>query len=423
MVDFRNVQHIVVGIVTTLYLTGLFSYSSGEGVEINGYGQVEGIYQIGTDPKPSTKSSNFSIQELDLIVQKDLGSALSTFIDLQFLNTYSTEKGWGDLNLDQMWIKYSPAKFLNIKFGHIVPTFNAFNEIKTKFPLLPYIIRPLVYESSVNALVNPEEFIPMHAALQINGAVSVSALKIDYALFGGNSDFIISSKIPGVNGMAVSGMDTTNYKLFGGRVGARISGLKLGFSYTYDKSPNNSLNKTVAIVNDNLKQLNTVSPYRIPLLNNIGESDRNRIGIDLSYTGFGLTLESEYIYVMNTISDKDTLALNNLITFSSIQTGIMGVPPIPTISEDLARHFFYVNASYDIFEKFFLTAGYSYMKVNSDLATSKYGITEIIGGGGYRMSDNVTLKVQCVSVRNDLFKDPIVKINRLILAAGASVYF
>jgi hypothetical protein len=57
------------------------------------------------------------------------------------------------------------------------------------------------------------------------------------------------------------------------------------------------------------------------------------------------------------------------------------------------------------------------------LATSKYGITEIIGGGGYRMSDNVTLKVQCVSVRNDLFKDPIVKINRLILAAGASVYF
>jgi hypothetical protein len=422
MVDIRNAK-IVVFTAATLFLTGFFFRSPAEGIEINGYGQVLCLHTKCIDPKPSKNSSSFSIQELDLVIQKDLGTDLSAFIDLQFLNTYSTEKGWGELNLDQFWIKYSPSKLLNIKLGHIVPSFNTFNEIKTKFPLLPFIFRPLIYESSVNALVNPGEFIPMHAALQLNGTASTGALKMDYALFRGNSDFIVSNKFSGAGGFAISGMDSTSFKLFGGRIGARIGGLKLGFSYTFDKSPNVPLNNSVAMINSNLQQLNTISPFTIPLVNKIGESDRNRIGVDLSYSNFGLTLESEYTYVMNTLSDEDDQTLKYLIIVSSIPTGIAGVPPIKTISDDLSRQFFYVNVNYDILEKFFVTAGYSYMKSNSDLATMKYGLNEILGGGGYRMSDNVTLKLQCLSIRNDLGKDPMVKINQFITAVGVSVYF
>lgn len=419
MVLSRYTRRTVVSAVATLCLAGFASQVNSEGIEINGYAQAYGSYSRGEDPKPSTKSSSFNIQEMDLVFQKDLGSALSTFADLQFLNTYSTEKGWGDLNLDQMWIKYSPAKQFNVKFGHIVPTFNAFNEIKTKFPLLPYIFRPLIYEASINAIVNPQEYLPMHAALQVNGTFSASALKLDYALFGGNSDFIVSSKIAGASMYTVPGVDTTNFKLFGGRIGARIADLKLGFSYTYDKAANTPLNNNIALLNGRIQQMSKLYSYPIPLYNKIGKSDRNRIGVDLSYSNFGLTLESEYIYVMNSVEENDKQTLKKIANGISLP----GIPPIKTISDDLSRHFFYANINYDILEKFFLTAGYSYMKNSFDLATSKYGYNEIFGGGGFRMSDNVTLKAQCMSIRNDLSKDPMVKLNILIVSAGASVYF
>lgn len=215
----RRTKRTVAYAVATFCLFGFTSHINSEGIEINGYAQVYCGYNKANDLIPQIKASSFNIQEMDLVFQKNLGSALSTFVDLQFLNTYSSEKGWGNFNLDQMWIKYSPTKQLNVKFGHIVPIFNAFNEIKTKFPLLPYIFRPLIYESSLATFVNPQEFLPMNAALQVNGTVSASAMKLDYALFGGNSDFVVSDKVSKGNTLITSGFDSTNFKLFGGRVG------------------------------------------------------------------------------------------------------------------------------------------------------------------------------------------------------------
>jgi hypothetical protein len=413
----RHAKRTITYAVTTFCLTSIFSQANPEGIEINGYAQSYCAYYKVTNPPPSMKSSTFNVQEMDLILQKDLGSALSTFADLQFLNTYSTEKGWGDLNLDQMWIKYSPAKEFNIKFGHIVPIFNSFNEIKTKFPLLPYIFRPLVYESSISAVVNSGEYIPMHAAIQINGTVKLNILKLDYAVFGGNSDFIISSKMPGASIYTFPGEDTTNFKLFGGRIGARFAGIKIGFSYTNDKSSNYLANGNITSVNVKLQQRNSVSPQKIPLVNKIGNSDRNRFGVDLSYSNFGLTLESEYIYMMNTLEEVDKQSIKYLCSLP------LNNANVKMFSEDLSRHFFYVNANYDILEKFFITAGYSYLRNHFDLAVQKYGLTQIMGGGGFRMNDNVTLKAQCLVTRNDLSSEPYVKFNNLIASIGASVYF
>ncbi len=192
-------------------------------------------------------------------------------------------------------MRYSPFDALNIKFGHIVPTFNAFNEIKTKFPLQPYIYRPLVYETSFQYIIKPEEYLPSHAALQINGTFKNGPIKFDYAVFGGNSDFIVSNKIPGAGQFSIAGLDSTHFKLYGGRIGARFNGVKLGVSYTYDKTPNTTINSNIDLVNTKLKAVNTVSSFQIPLVNKVGEGDRNRIGIDFSAEAFGFTFESEYI--------------------------------------------------------------------------------------------------------------------------------
>lgn len=310
-------------------------------------------------------------------------------------------------------------KALNIKFGHIVPTFNAFNEIKTKFPLLPYLIRPMVYESSFRYIIQPEEYLPSHAAMQINGTLVSDAFKFDYALFGGNSDFVISNKIAGAGKYAIAGFDSTNFKLFGGRIGARFADVNIGVSYTYDKSPNATVNDNITLVNTKL----AASPYQVPSVSKVGAGDRNRIGADISVEAFGLTLESEYIYTMTTLSDKDKAMLKYLITVSSVQTGVPGVAPIPMFSDNLDRHFFYANLTYDFLERFFVTAGFSYLKSSFERAIYQYGLTGILGGVGFRLSDNVTMKAQYTNLSNTLSNDPMVKLNMTIIGAGVSVYF
>jgi len=192
------------------------------GIDVSGYAQANVAYTKGIDPKPSSSYSTFNVQEMDLILQNDLSDELTAFVDLQFLNTYSSTMGWGDFNLDQLWVRYSPFDALNIKFGHLVPTFNAFNEIKTKFPIQPYIFRPLVYESSFQYIIKPEEYLPSHAALQINGTFKNGPFKFDYAVFGGNSDFIVSNKVAGAGQFSIAGLDTTNFKLYGGTDAVKV---------------------------------------------------------------------------------------------------------------------------------------------------------------------------------------------------------
>jgi hypothetical protein len=425
MYFFRLKQKIITYTLSVFCISGLSTNATAAGIEISGYAQANVAYSKAIDPKPSSSSSTFNIQEMDLILQNDLSNEITAFVDLQFLNTYSSTMGWGDFNLDQLWVRYTPIEALNIKFGHIVPTFNAFNEMKTKFPIQPYIFRPVVYESSFQYIIKPEEYLPSHAALQINGSLKKGTFKFDYAVFGGNSDFIVSNKVAGAGQFSIAGLDSTNFKLYGGRIGARFSGVKLGVSYTYDKTPNTAINNSIVLVNANLKAKNATLPlsYQIPLLNKVGEGDRNRIGVDFSVEVSGLTFESEYIHAINTLSDADKATLKNLITYSSVPSGVAGVASIPMFSDKLDRQFFYGNLTYDFLERFFVTAGFSYIKNHFERAILEYGLTGIIGGAGFRLSDNVTIKAQYANLRNNISKDPMIKVHMSIVGAGVSVYF
>lgn len=300
-----------------------------------------------------------------------------------------------------------------MKFGYLVPQFTAFNEVKTKFPLIPYILRPLIYESSLNDIIEGEAYIPTHAALQINGTAGIGKTKIDYSLFGGNSEYVMSKGIKGTKtNYTPSGSDTTNFKMIGGRIGTRLYGLKLGVSSTYDETRNDRINK---IVDD----FNSLSGLNVA---NLGHIPRWRLGLDLSYIWKGLTFESEYIYVNQYPDDEEKSKLDVIINATQYR-GPNNIPLFPTISDDLSQQFFYVCLTYDFLEKYYISCGFSQFDTKWDLLLRDKGVQSIWGGCGYRINDNITLKLQLTSIQNDLFDDPRVKIKIFTAHVAASVYF
>ena len=93
--------------------------------------------------------------------------------------------------------------------------------------MLPYAIRPLVYETSFEEFISVEEYVPTRAFLQAYGFLPYNNVKLDYALYLGNSP-----NINDLNERGQTGVDTTASFLVGGRVGIRLMGLKAGVSAT-----------------------------------------------------------------------------------------------------------------------------------------------------------------------------------------------
>ncbi len=102
MYSSRLKQNIVIFVLSLFYICGLSTNTIAAGLDISGYAQANVAYVKSIDPKPSSSYSTFNIQEMDLILQNDLSDEITAFVDLQFLNTYSSTMGWGDFNLDQL---------------------------------------------------------------------------------------------------------------------------------------------------------------------------------------------------------------------------------------------------------------------------------------------------------------------------------
>jgi hypothetical protein len=119
----------------------------------------------------------------------------------------------------------------NLKLGLQIPTFNNLNEFKNRTPLLPFIIRPLVYETSFGEFLALKDFVPARAFVQAYGFLPAGETKFDYAVYLGNSPNINTEPTRGQ-----TGVDTTTAFLVGGRLGIRYGELKLGLSATYDKT-------------------------------------------------------------------------------------------------------------------------------------------------------------------------------------------
>ncbi len=329
-------------------------------------------------PMESTQKNTFMLQQANIFLRKEFTSKVTSFVNLEFTNSYSSAQGWGTFRIEEGWVWYEPVEAFSIKAGLLVPVFNNLNEIKNRMPLLPYIIRPIVYEAAAEGLTSLEEIVPQSAFLQLQGTIPVDVVKFDYAVYAGNGDPLFTTSNNATDRYIISGTDTTTFKLIGGRVGARWGRLKAGFSLASDK-------------------VNRVS-Y------GIGAVSRIRMGGDLSFQSGSLSLESEYIFTKEHLNTEQKRTWDVL----SSMNPMLGIAP--------ENEFAYGVVTYDLMEAVYAYVGAEYFRSHLNSITRGYMV-----GGGYRPMESVVIKFGYMRIDNE---DPGLAVfhsNRV--QAGVSVMF
>ncbi len=290
------------------------------------------------------------IQQLNLFFRKEIDPRFTAWVNLELTNTYSSERGWGTINLEEAWLRYTRTDAFVVKAGLLIPKFNSMNEIKNRMPLLPYIIRPLVYEASLSAIFNQGDFIPGRAFVQVYGSIPVGKAIFNYAVHAGHAEkeYFVSGDAVGAQ---VAGTDTTTFKAFGGRAGVEYGNVKAGVSFTYDYD-----NQYIPLA------------MGVPALNQ--DVPRTRLGADLAFTLGDAYFEGEFIQVTE---DPDT---------------------DPVLGDvDLDKMFYYGTAGYNFTDQWFGYGSYSYIEDNAvDFLGD--GMQSYLVGFGFRPAYSVVLKAQ-----------------------------
>jgi hypothetical protein len=320
-------------------------------LQIFGYFQARFLVEKQVSSQESV--SSFSLQQLNIFLRKPINARWSSFVNFEAVNSYASDLGWGSFRLEEAWVGYRGGPSFQLRMGLLIPRFNRLNEIKNRMPLLPYIVRPIVYESSLSEVVSIEEYVPQRAYAQANGYFTVDRVKLDYAVYTGNSVHVNGD--PTTN---VTGVDSTGMFMVGGRVGLRHKDTMLGVSLTGDE---------VDLVD-----------FFPGLPDSIGVSEdrldgvvRTRLGLDFSTTLRRVALETEYIKVMY---HEDIGGFN------------------------IDKSFGYVTLGYHFTDRWF---GYaSYWRTVENFWTTPYGVpgerTFTIDGVGvsYAFNDRITFKGQ-----------------------------
>jgi len=344
MLRFRS---RVVAALLSCGLAPLGAQPAGLNLKVFGYFQASFGREKAIDRPVELKS--FSLQQLNLFLQKDLTPNWRAFVNFEFVNSYSSFRNWGAQNLEEAWVSYRRSEQFNLKLGLQVPTFNNLNEIKNKTPLLPYVIRPLAYESSFNEIIALDEFAPTQAFAQAYGFLSARKLKFDYAVFVGNSPNINSDPEAGQ-----TGVDTTKFFLAGGRFGIRTNTFKLGVSATLEH---------LDFYRGALRLGYEPSGFR--------KVPRLRFGGDFSLNAGKWLWESEFIRV---IYDDDHPVL------------------------DLDKEFYYGTLEHEWTERFLVYAGYWVIRENN-LPMEDLDLFALTTGAAYGINETISAKAQYGRVR------------------------
>lgn len=336
---------IGVVLVCCVGLNHVSAQSGPSDLKLFGYFQTSAQYDRSITEKETTTS--FSMQQLNVFMQKDLARRWTSLINFEVLNNFSSLRNWGAFNLEEAWVRYRSSRQFNVKVGLHIPPFNALNEIKNRMPLLPYIIRPLIYETSLEEVITLEEFAPQRAFFQVYGILPGDKLKLDYAAYLGNSPNIRSVGM----GEGTTGVDTTAYMLVGGRLGIRLNEfdneLRLGASVTHDRT--NRLVGAETIVGGAVDRFEG--------------RPRWRTGLDFSYRPGRFSIEAEYVF-----TDYD-----------------FGDDRINADSE-----FYYATLGYDITEELFIYLSYWF--------TRQYGTTTVLHFGTAETEDELITGYQDIEV-------------------------
>lgn len=338
----RSFQTILFASLLAGIFTGVHAQSDLSGLKVFGYFQISLEHQKSLN-RPY-EANSFSVQQLNLFLQRDILQKWTAFVNFELVNSYSSFRNWGAFSVEEAWVNYRASKQFKLKLGLQVPTFNNLNEIKNRTPLLPYIIRPLAYEASFNEVISIYEYVPTRAFVQAYGFIPWREKKLDYALFIGDSPNINRDPLYGQ-----TGVDTTKSFLVGGRFGLRSTNLKAGVSAAFDAFDLHAAAGTPG--------------YAVADFNSV---PRFRFGGDFSFLLGKLSWESEFIRVFY---DDD----------------------YPEI--DLDKDFYYGTLGYQFAERLFAYAGYWVTHEKVLPARDRKLIAPTLGLA-YNFNDTIFLKAQ-----------------------------
>jgi len=471
-----------------IYASVLFS--QGEDLRIYGYMQAYGAYfsnyiveypvnpLLGNDPNKPGKfvkeidyKPYFTAQQLNLFFTKNFRGRwgdFTAFVNLEATNNFSAKQNFGNFKVEEVFGKYGIDEELNIKFGYFIPPFNNLNEIKNRMPLLPFLFRPTIYESYINEIniVIQEDFVPQKANIQIYGGIPLSSdITFNYALYGGNAEQSYYSN----QALSIfpAGIDTSKYKLLGGRIGLESYGIpfiadqdlifKVGISGTYDRDNRNKyLNQSILNNQTQIASLGVAGLTNLYLAPIDGNLQRYRLGADFSFTISGLTIEGEVVHVKYFNNDPQIAYMNkyrdnlqNALLLvggaaKTLQMEILANPTSPdnavkvlrlssmqsfidkarnefreniTVGKEFDKQFYYISANYNITEDFQIYVSYDFSKDLADLRLDDQ-VHMFYAGLNWKPTYAFVFKLQYA-------RQEVKKINYLLNSYffGASLYF
>lgn len=392
-------------LLLALAALALFAPRAASAQDLDLFGFFQAQYRYSEDQGTGSPSeiSSFSLQQLNAFVMKDFDGGFSGFVNAELTNSFSTDRGWGALKLEEAWGRYNYSSKLNVKAGLLVPTFNNLNEVKNRTPLLPYIFRPMAYESSFAGVFDTEGFAPNQANVQVYGALPLGDLRFDYAAFVGNNspDFAATESM----GSVVSGTDLKTSKLVGGRVGLRWRSLKVGASATSDQR-----RVSYDLVDLTGQPAEVLGQLGLPAEIAVGDVGRTRFGADASFYRGRLFGEAEMILVSHdTDAEQDgLLSLANQATQGAL-TGQL----------DMA--FYYAMLGVNVTDRVYGYGMYNFVKDEGISAVQAQGVDFYGVGVGYRPIDGIVAKAQYI--RGDVRENPLSDYKGNYVFAALSVSF
>lgn len=329
------------------------------------------------------KNNLFLLQQANLMLSSDFGRGFSFFGNLEFTNNFDLNRNFGNFTIQEFLVRYknSDGSF-QVKFGSFLPKFNSFLEIYNRFPLMPYIFRPAVYETQLQNFFAFDDFFPPKANIQIYGVLPLNdQITLDYAVYHANPEFSFMTTAVGGSAGAIN---TTTNMQYGGRLGikadfGKAGSLTLGGSITSDLD--NQRNQTVGGIMTALGR---------PAVN-LGDVSRTRIGGDITYSVAGFTLNAEIIKVStNMDANQQTIFDNNLGRNSTFPSTIFANGKA---MESLDKLTYYGALSYQVLEDVAVYTMYSHIEDKGSLLLQS-GVSSLSIGATYSPIENILIKAQ-----------------------------
>ena len=108
--------------IPTLLATAAPLCADDNPIRVHGY--FQNIFNYDHNTTKNYSQSTFSMQQLNLMFHKDISTRWAAFVNLQLVNSFSSFKDWGSINLEEAWIRYSCQRKFHIKLGLQIPIFN-----------------------------------------------------------------------------------------------------------------------------------------------------------------------------------------------------------------------------------------------------------------------------------------------------------